>query len=184
MKIRDQKIADFIKDLASDKPTPGGGAVAALSGSMAAGLVAMVCNLTIGKKGYEKEQKDIKRLRDQVIKKGERLIELADEDVSAFEKVMAAYKGKGTSKQQRIEIALKYATEVPLETAKLSMEVQKIAKVISQKGNRNAYSDAKTAVYLSEAAISSALENVKINLKYIKDKLYIKNIKSQVKTFY
>jgi formiminotetrahydrofolate cyclodeaminase len=185
MDIKKKTIDLFINDLSSDEPTPGGGAVAAISGAMAASLVEMVCNLTIGKKGYENEEKGIKRLRGKVIEKRKRLLELADEDVEAFEKVMGAYRISKDNKDKNeiIQKALKYATEVPLETAKLSKEVQDMAKIVVKKGNKNAYSDAKCAIHLSKAAIFSALENVKINLKYIKDKAYIKRIKSQTNQF-
>jgi formiminotetrahydrofolate cyclodeaminase len=52
MKIKDQKVSEFLDNLAAKSPTPGGGAVAALTGAMAASLTEMACNLTIGKKDY------------------------------------------------------------------------------------------------------------------------------------
>ena len=39
--------------LASDSPTPGGGAVGAIEGAAAAALIGMVGRLTIGKAGFE-----------------------------------------------------------------------------------------------------------------------------------
>ena len=53
-KIKNQTVQEFLDDLVSKTPAPGGGSVAALMGATAASLVSMVCNLTIGKKKYAK----------------------------------------------------------------------------------------------------------------------------------
>jgi methenyltetrahydrofolate cyclohydrolase len=164
-RIKNQKISDFMEDLSSNRPTPGGGAVAALTASFGASLCEMVANLT------KKDLKDVVK-KTKVLRK--RLLELADLDVKAFNKVMAAYK---TKNKEKIELALKNATIVPLETARLCDEVRDIASVLTREGNKNAYSDAKSAYYLAEAARKSALENVKINLKFIKDEKWKKKIK-------
>ncbi len=165
MKIKEQKINDFLESVSAKTSTPGGGAVAALSGAMAAALIEMVCNLTIGKKGYEKMEKDIKILRYKAIKTKKGFLKSADRDVEAFNKVMEAYKIPKTDKSRmsKIQRALKYATEVPTQTAKLAVEIEKLAKRVAKIGNKNAISDAKTAGHLAKAAYSSAMENVKIN---------------------
>ncbi|OGM15297.1 hypothetical protein A2V56_01720 [Candidatus Woesebacteria bacterium RBG_19FT_COMBO_42_9] len=160
MKIGNQKINKFLEELGNSSPTPGGGAVAALVGAMAASLVEMVANLTIGKKGYEKQQKDIEILRYKAIKAKNELLELADEDVLAFNQVMAAYKSKD---KNRIREALVYAIKIPGRTVKLSKDVAELAKEISKIGNKNAFSDAKSALHLAKAAVESAKENIKIN---------------------
>lgn len=160
MGIKDQKIEKFLEELSSSKPTPGGGSVAALTGAMAASLVEMVANITIGKKGYERVEKDIKILRYKAIKAKKELLELADEDVKAFEQVMVAYKSKD---KNRIKKALVFATDVPTKTAKFSKDVAELAKKISKIGNKNAYSDAMSSFHLAKAAVESARENIKIN---------------------
>ena len=50
--LLDKSVRQFLDELASGAPTPGGGSVAALSAALAAGLLTMVCDLTIGKKQY------------------------------------------------------------------------------------------------------------------------------------
>ena len=164
--IKDQKVSEFLEDLASKNPTPGGGAVAALIGSMAASLCLMVVRLTKEDLGtYEKILLVIK----------EKLLNLADSDVLAFNEVMAAYRSKD---QDRIQKALKKATEVPLEVMQLTAQVKEYAEELTQKGNKNAYSDVMSAVYLAEAARKSAFENVEINLKSITDQDWKKNIQA------
>ena len=152
MGIKDTKIQTFLEQLSSKAPTPGGGAVAALAGAMAASLVEMVINISKDE-GLNKNLRRTKNLRAELLK-------LADEDVAAFDEVMAAYKSKSLP---RIKKALEDAIEVPEKTKAASGEVEKLAMIVAQKGNKNALSDASTAVLLSRAAQESAQENIKIN---------------------
>lgn len=158
--IQKQTLKEFQKELGSKNPTPGGGVIAALSGSFAASLIEMVCNLTIDKKGYEKVQKDILKFHKDAIELKKKLSNLAEEDKKAYDKVVKAYK---TKDKVVIKKSLKYAIEVPMEVRKLSQDLEKLAFRVSKIGNRNAFSDAKTAIYLAHAASKSALENIKIN---------------------
>ena len=175
--IKDQKIKDFVNDLSSSSPTPGGGAIAALCGAFSASLVEMVCNLTIGKKGYEGVESKMKEIKKSVTKEKEKLLLLADEDVKAFDEVMEAYKVKTKNREQKIQKSLKHATMVPLEVAQLSSKVRNYSETLIKKGNNNALSDAKSAKYLASAAIKSANENIDINLKYLKDERFISKVK-------
>lgn len=168
--IVSQTLKEFQKELGSKNPTPGGGVMAALAGSFSASLIEMVCNLTLQKKGYEKVQKDIVRYHKQSLELNKKLSKLADEDKKAYDKVVAAYRidKKNTSRNEEIKKALKYAIEVPLEVRNLSQKLEKLAFSLTKIGNKNAVSDAKTAVYLAQAAVKSALENIKINKKSLK----------------
>lgn len=153
MRIKDQKIERFLEELASRSPTPGGGAVAALTGAMAASLVEMVINLTKNEELRINNLKKAQEIRNH-------FLDLADEDCGAFEEVMAAYKSKD---KEKIKRALQKAIDVPGKTVLLSNEVLKLAKIVLKKGNKNTFSDAKTAIYLAQAAIKSADENIRIN---------------------
>jgi len=64
MNLVEQRVVDFVAATASKEPTPGGGAIAALTGATGAALAEMVANLTFGKKGYEELSKELnKRLK-------------------------------------------------------------------------------------------------------------------------
>lgn len=152
MKIREQKIEEFLNNLASAKPTPGGGAVAALAGAMAASLVEMVVGLT--------KTNEIKSLRIKARDLRKKLISLADQDVAAFDAVIDAYRSK---EKDQIKKALEGAILVPEQTKEFACLVEEIAKVVEEKGNKNAVSDARTAIYLAQAAQKSAQENIDIN---------------------
>lgn len=160
MNIREQKIKEFLGELSSKSPTPGGGVVAGLSAQFAASLIEMVCNLTIGKKGYKKVEKTAIKLKKDASELKARLAKLTEEDGRAFDLVIKAYKSKDKPK---IKKALKHAIEVPMEVRRLAQELEKIGYGVSKIGNKNAVSDAKTAIHLAHAASKSALENVVIN---------------------
>lgn len=160
MKIIDQKIGNFLDSVACKTPTPGGGAVAAVTGAMAASLVEMVCNLTIGKKNYSGVQDEILKIAERASELSRELLNLSDQDSEAFEKVIAAYK---TEDKDKIKGALLTAIEVPQKTAELCENVRELAEIVAKLGNTNAHSDAMSAEHLAFAAIQSAQENIEIN---------------------
>ena len=161
-KIGAYKIEKFLGQLESTSPTPGGGSVAALTGAMAASLVSMVAGLTIGKERYKKAEGRMKRILGEAKTLKRNLMNLSNKDIEAFDQVMLAYKSKN---KVAIKKALKKAIEVPLKVILLSNKVQKLALEVAKYGNKNAFSDAKSAYYLAQAAGKSALENVRINRK-------------------
>lgn len=168
--IKDQKIEEFLEDVASSSPTPGGGAVAAITGATAAALVEMVLNLT--------KDKNVETFKNEGSRARRELLNLADEDAKAFDGVMRAFKisKEDKTRKEKIQNAFKGAAETPLKVAQIAKEINVLAKEVQKIGNKNALSDAKTAIYLSEAAQNSAIENVKINLLYIKDGVFVKKM--------
>ena len=181
-RIEELKIKEFLNNVRSDSPTPGGGAVAAVMGATAASLVEMVCNLTIGKEKYRKNEEGVENIRNASVKYKKELLSLANRDVDAFNNVMDAYRMEKDNPKRNVVIqdALKEATRVPLETARLSKRIEDMAEKMVEKGNRNALSDARTAKYLANAAVKSALENVDINMKLIEDGKWKKKMVSLI----
>ena len=69
---------------------------------------------------------------------------------------------------------------VPQEIARLCYDAMKLSIPLLKKGNINLISDVAVAAILIEAGFSSALFNVEINLKYLKDKKQIKKIAKEL----
>jgi formiminotetrahydrofolate cyclodeaminase len=170
VKLTDKPVTNFLDELASNAPAPGGGSVASLGGALGAALVSMVCNLTLDKKGYEDVQDDIQALlaRSEALR-GE-LTGLLEADVAAYSGYSAAAKmPRGTDKEkaaraEAMEAALKIATDVPLQIAEAAAKVMDLCMPAAKKGNKWAVSDAGVAVLMAEAALRSAALNVLINL--------------------
>ncbi len=181
----DKTITDFADELASDSPAPGGGSVAALCGSLSAGLTSMVGNLTVGKRkfktseeriAYKENEKLMMEMayKAQILKK--KLLSAIDEDTEAFNKYMSAMKLPKKTDEEKgirktaIQEAIKNATEVPLNTMKLCYDVIKLCKTAAEKGNPNAASDVGVSAITALTGVKGAFLNVKINLPSIKDK--------------
>jgi len=181
MSFADVTVQQFIDDLASSSPTPGGGSAAAVSGAMAASLAEMVCNLTVGKDRYAAVEDEMREHREQLAALRETLLELADDDAAAFDDVMAAFRmPKGDERSRAIQDASKHAAEIPMETAEHCMTVLEHAAPVAQKGNQNSVTDAGTAALLAHAALHAALYNVRINLGGIKDEDFCGEMTSRV----
>lgn len=169
-------IQTFLDDLASERPTPGGGGAAAVSGAIGAALVSMVANLTIGKKNYEAVWQDLEAVNAKAEALRAELIRAIDEDVVAFNVVMGAYglpRATDDEKAKRaaaIQAALKDATLAPLRAVKACFEVIRLSAAAAEKGNLNVISDAGVAVLSANAGLRSAALNVFINAKAIKDR--------------
>ena len=183
----DKKVSNFLDELASNSPTPGGGSVAALAGALGAALITMVGNLTIGKKKYEDVEEDIKKITSSSEKLRYELSQLIEEDVKAFNNFMATYKmPKETEDEkkirtEKIQESLIEAAKVPLKVAYKCLEVLSLSREVAEKGNINVISDAGVAVLLAEAALESAILNVKINLGMIKDEKVRTELSSSLK---
>ena len=176
--IKDMGVEPFLEALASSSATPGGGSAAAIIGAMGAALVSMVCNLTIGKKKYADVEDEMKHVLGKAESLRRRLTSMIEDDVQAFDKVMAAYgmpKETDADKEKRdaaIQAALKLATDVPMRCCHAAREVIDLAGIASDKGNLNVISDAGVAVLAGYAALRSAALNVFTNARMINDKAF------------
>ena len=168
-------INNFLDNLSSESPAPGGGSVSALVGALSASLNSMVANLTFGKKKWNSLFEKMINISEssQVLK--DKLLILVDEDTNSFNNVMEAYKlPKSTIEEIKyrntsINKAIKYATTIPHETLKHCYEVMKISYSAAKYGNSNSISDAGVAIEIAYAGIRGALLNIYINLNQIDD---------------
>jgi len=168
-------VSEFLADLASDAPTPGGGAAAAVLGSTGVALGEMVGNLTVGKKKYADVQDVIKRELGALSPMRERLLAMFAEDAMAFEAFGEAGKlPKDTDEQKAarktaMQAALKGATRSPDKTAALGVEAFRHLHEIAKVGNKHAISDCGVGALSLYAAINAAVLNMRINLPGIED---------------
>lgn len=173
--VEQTSTSAFLDALASAAPTPGGGGAAALMGAMGAALVSMVANLTIGKKGHEAQEPQMRQILADAEALRQRLAAMVAEDAVAFDSLMSAYrlpKATDDEKAQRaeaIQAGLKAATLAPLACARASAEGVRLAAKAVEIGNVNVISDVGVGVLASWAALRSAALNVHINAPQIRD---------------
>lgn len=179
--IKNESLEDLLKNISSKSPAPGGGSVAALSGSFGASLVSMVCNLTIGKEKYKKVEEEFKLILGESEELQEELLKLSEKDVEAFNEVMTAYKlPEGEEKTQNLETAYQKAASVPHDTAVHCMRIMELAKITAKSGNKNAQTDSAVGALMSYSGLKGAILNVKVNLKYIEDKHFNNNMNLKI----
>ena len=176
----------YLDDAASKKPAPGGGSVSACAGALGAALVGMVCNLTRGREKFADVETEIVTLVEAAEAARARLEQLLQEDTTAYNGVIAAYKmPKETAEKQAartaaIQAGLIVAADVPLEICRVAVEVCRLAKVAAGIGNPQAVTDAGIGAILGEAAVVGAALNVKINLGSIKDEAYVAKAAAEI----
>lgn len=177
-----QSLKNFLDELASKKPVPGGGSVSALAGALAAALCSMVANLTLANKKYSKVHKNIAKVLKETEKLRQQLYELIEEDTKAYQKVVEAYKTSNANKNSShlVQQALKKAALTPLKIAQTAAQLLKPLKTLAKEGNKNAISDCGVAKHLIEAAVKGAILNIKINLKYIEDKKFVADTRKKL----
>ena len=172
-----QEKTDFLDELASGAPTPGGGSASAYSAAMGAGLVAMVARLTVGRKKYAEVDEAMQEVLNEAEELRAKLTQAVDVDAASFEAIMAAFKlPKGTedekaARSQKIQEATLYASQVPLQTARDAVRVMDLALQVARMGNTNAITDSASGAAMARAALTSAGYNVRINLSSLKDKV-------------
>ncbi len=185
--VLSNSIGTFTELVAEGTPAPGGGSVAAYCGVLAASLGQMVCNLTIGKQKYAQAEPRLRAIRSELERLGARLRELIAEDAASFEGVLRAYRLPKDSDEQKVEraaqvqIALRGAVDVPVETAQRSLNVLKLLGELADIGNPNALSDVGVGAQLAQVAIRGASYNVRANLDSISDRVAAGTKREQMK---
>ncbi len=165
---------EFLDTLASDAPAPGGGSVAALCGAMAAGLAAMVAQLTTGKGPKQPGSETFYPLAVRAQELKDAFLADVDADTAAFAAIMDAFGlPKGTreeklARREAVQAATREAIDVPLRVLERAVEVIGLAEVAAT-GNPNARSDAGVAGLVAEACAEGAWYNVCINVQGLRD---------------
>lgn len=179
-------IKEFLEKIASDSPAPGGGSVAALSAAVAAGLIEMVANLTIGKEGYESVESEMKAVAQNAIQLRNKLIKAIDDDSDAYRQVFSAFKLPEDTEEDKlyrekmIQSGLKQAALIPMAVAEDAALLIELAGKAVAMGNKFANTDGAVGIMMAKTAVLSAIYNVKVNLVSIKDNVFKERISKRI----
>ncbi len=163
-------VEEFTSQVASDRPAPGGGSVAAMAAAQGVALLEMVCALTVGKKKYEDVWEELANVKEELTPLRNELIRAIDRDTLAFNSLMAAMKlpketdGEKALRKLAILDATRFATQVPLHVVRIVAKSLQYAANIAAKGNKNALSDVGVGASMLLAGARGAMLNVMINL--------------------
>jgi formiminotetrahydrofolate cyclodeaminase len=187
MEYLNSTIKKYLDDLASNLPAPGGGSAAALVSCLGLSCLLMVANFTVGKKGYESVQEEIKNIINKLNECKNELEKYIDKDVQAYNEVISAYKlPKNTqteieNRDKKIQSALKNAASVAFEIMKISHNSIVYTEKLLKIGNKNLITDIACGVLFLFSGIQAAKYNVIINLKNLKDSDFKQKIKKEIK---
>ena len=145
-------------------------------GALGAALGTMVANLSAHKAGWDDRWEEFSDWAERGQAIMNRLLQLVDEDTEAFNRIMAVFgMPKGTeaeraARDEAMEAATLYATEVPLRTVETAFEAFDVLRAMAENGNPASASDSGVGALAVRAAIHGALLNVKINAAGLKDR--------------
>jgi len=168
-------IADFIAAVAAPTATPGGGSVAAAAGALAGALGRMVASMSRTKKSLAQYETRFAKILTALEADCAALTAAVDRDAESYNAVAAAYKLPKDSQERpgAIQAALKFATQVPLETAERATRVEAALAILEEIGAPSMASDIAVGRMMAEAAIGGALANVETNLGSITDPEFV-----------
>lgn len=183
--LREMKITDFADEVSRETPAPGGGSIAALAGALGAALASMVANLTQGKAGTEQIDQELIDVASRAQKIKDQLLQAIDDDTNAFNAYMEARRLPQNTevekayRQQKMEEGLKIAINVPMNTARLSFDAMELCRKVVEIGNPNSITDGAVGSQVAFAGVKGGIWNAIINLKGIKDTLFVENIRKE-----
>ncbi len=173
--IQNETLAEYLDVLSAKTSTPGGGAVAAITGAQAAALISMVCQ-------FSDNDPELILIAGQAEKARITFLELADQDSAAFSLVMSAFKQPkdASNRKKNIQSALVRAAEPPRAMLNLASTLAEGIVKLLEKANKKLITDTGIAAILIEATVDSAEMNVLINLKSINDETYHQDVLSEI----
>jgi len=183
--MKDMTVTQLCDLTASNSPAPGGGSISAMAAAYAGALVCMVAKLTLGKKGYEDVQDEMAEMDQEADAMRQVLLSDIQKDSESFNGFMVALAmPKDTEEEkalrsQAMQDALKGACAVPYEVAGKALRMLQLAVDAVTKGNLNTASDGMVGVLMGRAGVIGALNNVRINLRGVKDEAFKQDMMSK-----
>jgi methenyltetrahydrofolate cyclohydrolase len=164
-------IQDFLTAAAAKQPAPGGGSVTALVGALAASMGEMVVNYSVGKKGLEAHQGELKAALHELHRARQLLLELMVEDQKAYEALTAARKLPEGSRQRETQLpaALMASITTPQAIGATATAILSLCERLVDVVNFYLLSDLAVSADLAMATVRCAVYNVRVNLSDVED---------------
>jgi formiminotetrahydrofolate cyclodeaminase len=176
-------VGQFVADLASSAPTPGGGSGAALIGATAASLLSMVAELSAGKPALAPFGQTIYRAGRIGRRAGEELLRLDDWNAEAFGAFMDTWRRtKDQPEDARREArsaAARSSAEAPRRMLDCCTLIAEACERLAGRSSPSLASDLMCASYAVEAAARCAAENVYANLGGIAERAEAEALRSE-----
>lgn len=172
-------LDDYLNQLASSAPTPGGGSAACLVAAQGAALVAMVARICVESKAFAPWRDWFAERIENAERLRTALSEARIRDEEAYGEVVAAMALPKDSPEQarerseRLQRALAHAAAEPLRAAELAMRTLDEARLLLEHPNPHLLSDVGCAGEFAAAGLAAAAYNVRVNHRYLRDELLV-----------
>lgn len=179
--MKNKTLDEFTIETASKQPTPGGGGVSGLVGSLAASLAQMVTNLTIGKEKYIMYTSELETIKREAEILRINLLDSINKDAEAFLPLSKVYALPKDSEgyEEKMEECLRKAAEPPYLILKYCARIVDLNERLAEIGSKLSVSDAGTSVMLAHGAMYGAFINIKVNTRLMKDKEYASKLNDE-----
>ena len=187
IKFCELPVEEYISDLSSRAPIPGGCGTSALVGALGIALGGMVANMSLGKNQYTETDGDIASLKVSAYRVQKELLELVEKEAEVFAPLAGTYRMPTDTEEEREsrervkQAFLKDSALVPLEMMRKCGEAIMLLKQFAIKGSVYSLSDAGCGAILCKAAMQSAWLNVSVNTKHIKDKKFVSDTNNEAR---
>jgi methenyltetrahydrofolate cyclohydrolase len=193
MKLIDLNLKDFINEVDSSSPAPGGGSISSLASALGISLIRMVGHLTVNKKKFLSLRDEIKlefqATIDSLLIIKDELVSLVDQDTEAFNQIMKAYQLPKNTEEEIQKRLLKIEEEtvnaiiIPSKVASLSLAALNHIELILEYGNKQMLSDLGVGILMLLSGIEGASMNILINLSSLKDEISKTQYKNQANNY-
>lgn len=178
-----EKLLPILTDLENKDVEIAGGSVVSIVISITNSLIDYICNLTIDKKNYENVREEVVKIKKESEDLRKKSLEAIDMDEKIVREILEAYK-KRKEEPEILEKVCKKSAEFCLIVTKNALSTLKLAKRISQIGNKMLSSDFKICIMYAYTSVEAGIENVKINIDSVKDEKFKKKMAEEYKKVY
>jgi methenyltetrahydrofolate cyclohydrolase len=165
------RVDELLERIGEKTPAPGGGAVTGVTGALGAALARMVVSYSVNSKKLAEHKPALERAAGRLDEERTALLELADEDARAYERLNRIMRLPEDDDRRAAELpdAATAAVEVPVAVIERCARLLGLFEELAGISNRLLRSDLAIAAILCEASARASLCNVRINLPTLRE---------------
>lgn len=169
MALQDQTVESLLEAVAARTPTPGGGAVASLVGSLGAALGRMALAYSINRRSTDEQRRDLQGAIDHLTAIGRQMLDLAEQDAQAYAALDALFRlaENDPKRIEKWEPSVQAAIQAPMAVVQASCGMAGLLADLAESCNPRLLSDLAIAAALADAAARSGAWNVRVNLPLV-----------------
>lgn len=169
MALQQQTVESLLEAVGARTPSPGGGAVASIAGSLGAALGRMSLGYSINRRSTDDERRNFQGAIDHLVAIGRQMLDLAEQDAQAYARLDALYRLAADDPQRLAQWAdaVRGAVKAPMAVVDAACGMVSLLAEVAETCNPRLLSDLAIAAILGDAAARSGAWNVRVNLPLV-----------------